>query len=407
MVFSLRRLICLAGALCCAAVPANGLAQGTPAWIGQAANTFSASLYAKLAAGNGGNLFFSPLSIQTALAMARAGARGGTAEEMGSVLDLPPSTPGEPVDKGLVDFLQKLSVPAGLGGCELSVANALWGQKGFGFLPGFLSRLKTDYGAGLNEVNFRDHAESARTTINDWVEKETHDKITDLIGPGVLKPSTRLVLTNAIYFKGAWVAQFDPKATRDEPFHLSATQDKSVPMMRRTGRYNYMEGVDFQALQLPYKGNRLSMIILLPRHPEGLADAERDLAPQKLKAALGVLAAREVAVVIPRFKLTDQFELASVLEAMGMKMAFGPGADFSGMTGKRDLSISAVIHKAYVAVDEEGTEAAAATAIVMRTLAIREMTPPPEFRADRPFLFLIRDEASGAILFMGRVMEPG
>jgi serpin B len=383
------------------------MAEDPSGWIGPANNAFAIELYEKLAAGERGNLFFSPNGIEAALTMTYAGARGETAAQMAAVLHLPPGS--ENIHKDFGAFISDLN---GAGsekgkerGYELSVANALWGQTGFHFLPGFVSVLRSDYGAGLEEVDFEHDPEGARRAINAWAGKQTHDKITDLVGPGALRPLTALVLANAIYFKGTWSAPFEKSATRDEAFHLSANVEKQAPMMRRMGEYGYLEGGDFQALEIEYAGGRLSMIILLPRRADGLGRLEKELTASSLSDWFGKLDEKEVAVSIPKFRMTEAFELGPTLESMGMPEAFDPGgADFSGMTGRKDLSISNVIHKAFVAVDEEGTEAAAATAVNVMGMAV--MQPQTVFRADHPFLFFIQDKESGAILFMGRVMEP-
>lgn len=398
-------LLCVAGYACFMA-PANAQ---DPGWIGQANNAFAIDLYGKLAPGESANLFFSPNSIETALAMTYAGARANTAKQMAAVLHLPPDS--DTIDKDLGNFIRELN---GAGaekdkarGYELSVANALWGQSGFPFLPRFMNLLRTDYGAGFQQVDFLHNADGARQTINAWVEKETQDKIQNLIPPGVLNPATELVLTNAIYFKGTWAAPFDKKATQDQPFHVSAGGEKKVPMMQRTGNYRYAEGADFQALKLPYAGYALSMIVLLPHAADGLPQLEKELtASTKLSDFFDRFDDEKVVVSMPRFRMTNSFELAPALISMGMEDAFGGRADFSGMTGAKGLFISNVIHKAFVEVNEQGTEAAAATGVVMVGAVAFRPKPPKVFRADHPFLFVIRDEKSGAILFMGRLAKP-
>jgi serpin B len=291
---------------------------------------------------------------------------------------------------------------------QLSVANALWAQKGYSFLEAFLSLLKNDYGAGLNQVDFKGATEATRVTINQWVEQKTQDKIKDLLKPGALRADTRLVLTNAIYFKGNWDTQFDKAQTKDEDFFLSAEQKVTAPLMHREGGFNYLDGGTFQALEIPYKGKELSMVILLPKDRAGLPALEQSLSAEHTQQWLSKLApASKVVVTLPKYKMTQEFELGTQLAAMGMPQAFESSADFSGMTGHRDFAISNVIHKAYVDVIEEGTEAAAATAVTMRAMAIRVPTqPPPVFRADHPFLFLIRENQSNSILFLGRVVDP-
>jgi serpin B len=398
-------LLCFVGCVCCGMAPAIAMAQGEPSWIGPANNAFAIDLYGKLA-GAPGNLFFSPNSIETALAMTYAGARGGTAGQMAAVLHLPSGS--NTIARDFGDFLNQLN---GTGtdkgktrGYELSVANALWGQTGYPFLPDFVNVLNTNYGAGLQEVDFKQNSAGARNAINLWVEDKTKNKIMDLIPRGALTADTRLVLTNAIYFKGTWAAKFDKTATQDEPFHVSAAEEAKAPMMNRTGSYGYLDGGDFQALKLGYAGGELSMIILLPSRADGLPQLEKELTMSKLSDLFGKLNNQRVVVSIPKFRMTEQFELADTLGSMGMENAFDRSADFSGMTGRKDFHISNVIHKAFVEVNEEGTEAAAATGVVMVAAAMPAR--PTVFRADHPFLFVIRDERSGAILFMGRLAKP-
>jgi serpin B len=366
-------------------------------------NAFAVDLYGQLRK-RSGNLFFSPESISTALAMTYAGARGDTASQMANTLHftLPPERL-HPAMGGLLSDLNAVH-----DGYQLRVANALWAQQGYTFLDSFLKVTKTDYGAGFNQVDFKGETEAARLTINRWVEQKTENKIKDLIQPGVLDSMTKLVLTNAIYFKGDWQTQFDKAKTKDEDFHVSQGQTVKTPLMHREGEFNYFNGGTFQVLEVPYKSTELSMIIFLPNDMSGLPALEQALTAsntQKWLRQLGPVS--KVVVTMPRFKLTQQFELESTLSAMGMPLAFEKCADFSGMTGNREFFISAAIHKAYVDVNEEGTEAAAATAVVIRPTAIRlHPQPPPVFRADHPFVFLIRDNRSGSILFMGRVINP-
>jgi serpin B len=366
-------------------------------------NVFAVALYGRLRHQNG-NLFFSPESISTALAMAYAGARGSTASEMAKTLHF--TLPPDKLHPAMGALLRDLN--AAHEGYQLSVANALWAQQGYTFLDDFLSLLKTDYGAGLNQVNFKGAPEAARLTINQWVEQKTQDKIKDLLQPGALRSDTRLVLTNAIYFKGDWETQFDKAQTKSEDFHLSPAQAATAPLMHREGRFSYFDGGTFQILEIPYKSKELSMIVFLPKDAGGLSALEQSLTGSNLQQWLDKLGSvPKVIVTIPKFKMTQQFELGSTLSAMGMPQAFSGSADFSGMTGHRDFAISEVIHKAYVDVNEEGTEAAAATAVTMRALAMRAPEgPPPVFRADHPFVFMIRDNRSASILFMGRMADP-
>jgi serpin B len=388
-------------------------------------NEFALELYAKLR-DREGNLFFSPYSISTALAMTYAGAQGETESQMAGVLhfptrqDEPKVTLSEPNEKSITatawehkrfssafgKIIKDLNAGGEKGKYELRVANALWGQKGYGFLKEFLELIKSDYDGCLNEVDFVTAAEAARKTINDWVENQTNSRIKNLIPEGVLDSMTRLVLTNAIYFKGNWARQFKKEKTQNAPFTLLDGNKVDVPMMNQTADFNYIQTDSFQGLELPYVNDELSMIILLPKNSNGLPELEGTVTINNLSKWLNELRKREVIVFVPKFKMTSQFGLADVLKAMGMTNAFVPDvADFSGINGKRDLFISAVIHKAYVDVNEEGTEAAAATGIVMKLTSMGP-TQTPVFRADHPFLFVIRDNHSGSILFVGRVMNP-
>ncbi|MCY2925690.1 MAG: serpin family protein [Planctomycetota bacterium] len=385
--------------------------------VARANDTFALALYAQLARQKG-NLFFSPSSIHTALTMTYAGAANATAEQMYATLALwpnPKAAPGTPARSPEADthgiyklFLEKLQ-PGPNAGYELTVANALWGQLGYPWNADFLKTTKDAYGAGLIETDFAGSAELARQAINDWVTKQTREKIKDLRKPGMIDPMPRLVLPNAIYFKGTWAEPFQKTATQDAPFHLAAGPDVQAPLMQRTSRFGYVERDGVQARSTPYKGNELSRVVLLPKAPDGLGALEKGLTAVKLDGFLGRLADREVDVYLPRFKATCEFSLADPLKAMGMVDAFDPQkADFSGMNGKRDLFISLVVHKAFVEVNEEGAEAAAATAVNVMPTCMPETPsePNPVFRADHPFLFLIRHNATGAILFLGRLSDP-
>ena len=362
-------------------------------------NAFALDLYAKLKKREG-NLFFSPYSISTALAMTYAGARGSTEKQMADVLHFELDRERlHPAFRGLID---RLNAQGKEGAYQLSVANALWGQKGYGFLKKFLDLTEANYGAGLKEVDFVKAAEAVRKTINAWVEKQTQEKIKNLIKRGILDADTCLVLTNAIYFKGNWASRFNNRYTKDSPFTIAPGKRVEVPMMFRSGKFKFLEQDTFYMLELPYVDDELSMVVLLPKEIDGLGELQNSLSTGNLKAWLRNLRKQEVRVYLPRFKTTSEFMLAEVLKFMGMTDAFSGRADFSGMTGRKGLSISAVIHKAFVEVNEEGTEAAAATAVVMKRGGPRGRV----FRADHPFIFLIRDNRSGSILFLGRLLNP-
>ncbi len=264
--------------------------------------------------------------------------------------------------------------------------------------------LAENYGAGLRVLDFATAPEESRVAINDWVSEQTEGKIEDLIPQGLISSLTRLVLTNAIYFNAAWADPFEEESTEEGAFRLLDGSEVSVPMMRQTESFGYAEGGDYQAIELPYDGHELSMVIVLPEEGE-LEAFEDSLDAERLDAILKARERRQVALTMPKFEFEAQFSLAQTLAALGMPQAFTPDADFSGMTGARDLFISEVVHKAFVSVDEAGTEAAAATAVVMVESAMPE--EPVEMTVDHPFLFLIRDIESGAILFVGRVVDPG
>jgi serpin B len=369
-------------------------------------NAFAIELYGQLR-NQRGNLFFSPESISTALAMTYAGARGDTASEMAKTLHF--TLPPERLHPAMGALLRDLNAPHD--GYQLRVADALWAQRDYVFRDDFLKVSKSDYGAGFNQVDFKGATEAARLTINQWIEQKTENKIKDLLQPGVLDSLTKMVLTNAIYFKGNWLTPFTKAYTEDEDFHLSPAQAVKAPLMHLSDGFYYFDGGTFQALEIPYEGRKMSMIVFLPKDIGGLPALEESLTAANTKQWLDQLKwVPEVILTMPKFQMTRQFKLQDTLGAMGMPRAFDANtADFSGMTGNRELFISAVIHKAYIDVNEEGTEAAAATAVVMeKAMAMppRRDQPPPVFRADHPFVFIIRDNSSGGILFMGRVTDP-
>ncbi len=369
-----------------------------------AANTaFALNLYSDLRSADG-NLFFSPYSISTALAMTCAGARGETAGQMARVLQLP-QIPAAGLHAAFGTLRDRInSVPGG--SVRLTVANALWPQKGYPFLKDYLSLLKKDYGAAVVPLDFRTAPAAAARTINQWVVEQTQGRIANLVSPDSLDAQTRLLLVNAIYFLGDWASPFKAMSTSSDTFHGPDNREINCRMMNQTATFAYAETPELQVAELPYKGNDVSMVILLPRATDGIGALEGGLSPEKLARWISSLREQRIDVELPRFTQTGTLSLADLLKRMGMDLAFGPQADFSGMDGHTaSLRISAVLHKAYVRVDEKGTEAAAATAVVMTLAAIME-SPCPVFRADHPFLFLIRQKSTGSILFMGRVVEP-
>jgi serpin B len=372
-------------------------------------NAFALNLY-QLLGKTGGNIFYSPYSISEALAMTYGGARGETEKQMAAALqfllsqdklhaafnsiDIELATRGEAAKEGKDEK-----------GFRLNVVNAIWGQQDFKFTSAYLDLLAQNYGAGMRIVDYINAAEQARQTINQWVSDQTEGRIKDLLPPGSVNFLTRLVLTNAVYFNAAWASQFEKSVTRDGLFHLLDGGEVTVPMMFQMKSFKYAEGTDYQAVELPYDGRQLSMVVLLPK--SGQFEAfEAGLDGQQLQAIIGKLQNSNVNLTMPRFQIESEFNLKQALSDLGMSVAFSDSeADFSGMDGQRDLYISDVVHKAYVSVDEKGTEAAAATGVVVGTTSmptnIKDMT------LDRPFIFLIRDIPTGTILFLGRVMNPG
>ncbi len=362
-------------------------------------NQFALDLYAKLGE-RAGNLFFSPYSLSTALAMTHAGAGGETAMQMARTLHL--TLPPQAQDSAVQALIRHINGDGNPRLYELAVANALWGQSGMSFNIDFVNRLNRHYGASFESVDFLRDAEKARQTINVWVEQKTKEKIPELLKTGTIDSQTELVLTNAIYFKGRWRNAFNKLLTRDDDFFLANGEKAQIPFMQLTEHFLYVEGPDYQALELPYVGDELSLLVVLPKARGGLAKVEQRLSSvtnQKMRSS-------EIDVTLPRFKMTSGFEMKDVLSKMGMPLAFESGADFSGINGRGGIAISAVIHEAFVDVNEEGTEAAAATGVLMARGAKIKKREPVVFRADHPFVVLIRDSRTGCILFMGRMADP-
>jgi len=382
-------------------IDANTVSKIPQTATSQAVNAFATSLYAQLKT-QAGNLFLSPYSLSSALTMIYAGARGNTKEEMAKVLHL--GTNETAIHNGFGELERSLSAnPATY---QLSVANAIWVQKRKVFLAAEFAELLQDaYQAGVKTADFENSAEVERTRINRWVAKQTAQKIQELLTPGLLTPQTQLVLTNAIYFKGQWQWPFNPEDTRELPFiKLDGSQIK-VPTMYQKEKFAYLEDDQVQMIELPYQSSAsspgLSMVILLPTQTDGVGLSKLEEKLADYLRASSDLKSQEVSVYLPKFKVAATFQLKEILQQLGMQEAFDPGtADFSGMTENKALAISAVVHQAFVEVNEEGTEAAAATAVVGsrgRSLV---------FRADHPFVFWIKDNASGTLLFLGRVMTP-
>ena len=410
----------------------------------QANSDFAWDLYGQLAKENGGkNLFFSPYSISSALAMTAEGARGQTAKEMGTVLRLPDSTRRVGDDAQLIPW-ETAKMHTGMGAInkwlnrdsaqyQLHVANALWGEKTIPFRPQFVKALGGPYGAALIPADFKGNFEDERLQINAWVEDQTEERIKDLLPPGILDKLTRLVLTNAIYFKGDWSQPFNEDSTREMPFTSTDGSKARTPMMKHdpagvkhkpgekiewpfgyaafdaTGKPTRGDDRNLQVLEMPYAGKELSMFVLLPSKHDGLPALEKQLSQERLDKWLGEVTPQEVAVQMPKFKMETEFALKPTLMAMGMPTPFTMGrADFTGLSDSPEaylFYISAVQHKAFVEVNEKGTEAAAATVVVIGKGGSGSSCPT--FAATRPFIFLIRDNHTGSILFLGRMMKPG
>ena len=384
-------------------LPAEGLGSLT-----SGNNAFALDLYQRLQ-DQSGNIFFSPYSISSALAMTYAGADGDTAAEMAETLHfLMDQEKLHPSFNALDQYLASLAdqdIPEDQGDpFQLSIANAIWGQENFHFEEDFLNTLAKNYGAGLRLLDYIMEPEESRQVINDWISDQTREKIQDLIPKGAINSDTRLVLSNAIYFKATWLEPFEEIFTDAGMF--TGLDDEKIPVTMMHGsdlNFLYYQGDNFQAFQMPYVGGEVSMLVILP--DEGYyRDFESALSVETLDQIVDGMVYRPIRLTFPKFEFESEISLAQILADMGMPLAFSDAADFSGMTGNKDLFISDVFHKAYVNVDEEGTEAAAATAVIMSVTSAP--ADPLEITVDSPFLFVIREHQTNTILFMGRVVSP-
>jgi len=373
----------------------------------QGNSVFAFSLYQHLKTAEG-NLFFSPYSISAALAMTYAGARGQTEQEMKTTLHflLAQSQLHPAFDRLEITLASRgqTTPTKDNKGFQLNVVNAIWGQKGFRFKPAFLDILSINYGAGLRVLDFVGAPDDSRATINDWVSEQTHNKINGLLSQKAITIFTRLLLTNGIYFNAAWASPFKNKTTRDGTFHTLNGNAVTVPMMEQTELFAYARGNNFQAVELPYGGHQLSMVVLLPDAGQ-FGAVENGLTYDQVNQMIGSLEMQNVSLTMPKFRFSADFSMKQTLQALGMPQAFMDEADFSGMTGNRDLKIFDVIHRAFVSVDEAGTEAAAATAVKMGMVTAAP-TKAVWVKMDRPFILFIRDIETGTILFAGRVLNP-
>jgi len=377
--------------------------------MAKATNKFALDLHKSLANRDqfaNDNLFYSPTSLLIALAMTCYGARGNTAVEIKKVLHVA-SVSSLDLNKNMKKFIDTLNGASDENN-KLLTANRLFVQKSFEILEAFKEGTREFYDSELALVDYITNAEKVTEEINHWVEQKTNDKIKDLIPPGMLSSDTRLILVNAIYFKGLWLEQFKKEKTVSKSFFVSQNEEIKVEMMHQEADFKYFESEDLacQVLEMPYIGQKMSMVIYLPKEINGLVELEEVISYETLQNSLSLLNASmdEVEVFLPKFKLSQQFDLNDVLSKMGAEEMFIAGrADLSGITAE-PLFVSKVVHKAFVEVNEEGTEAAAATGIGMNAFSMP--LPKPVFKADHPFLFLIRHNDSGAILFLGRLVRP-
>ena len=368
----------------------------------EANNRFAINLYSQYKSEEG-NIFFSPFSISTAMAMVYEGAEGKTAKEIKSVFGFPKYDNSR--RNQYSDLLSEINKKDKE--YALKTANALWAEQDFHFLDEYLTTVEKYYEGKTTNLDFRNEPDSSRLIINNWVEEKTNNKIKDLLPEGSIHSLTRLVLTNAIYFKAKWLIQFDADKTRDKNFRVNPDKSIKVPMMQRTDRksiFNYTQNEDLQILEMPYAGEDLSMLILLPLDDD-IEVLENSFTIEKLTEWKKSLRKRRVKIYIPKFKFETKYFMKNTLSNLGMPTAFTNSADFSGMTGKKDLIIDQVIHQAFIEVNEEGTEAAAATGVAM-ALKTSLRPPTPIFKADHPFIFIIQQNETGNILFMGRVSNP-
>jgi serpin B len=372
----------------------------------QGNTAFAVDLYHQLRS-TGGNLFFSPYSLSAALGMVYAGAKEDTCQQMAQVLHFPSDR-----DQPHAAFAQ---LQAGLnslqqtGDVTLGVANSLWVQEGYALLPEYLTLMKQCYGVSINSLDYGAPQQACKR-INEWVEQKTNGKIKDILDPSVLNELTKLILVNAIYFKGSWQTSFNTRFTESLPFHITTSRSVNAPTMTGTLKARYSQIKSLQILELPYVGGGTSMLVLLPDKIDGLSDLETSLSPENLTKWRSGLRETKVAVFLPKFTMTSQYQLDQTLQAMGMTDVFNPSrADLAGMTSSEPgLWVSQVIQKAYVEVNEKGTEATAATTMTtsVKSRGFRPPKEPPTFRADHPFLFLICESHTGSLLFMGRVTDP-
>jgi serpin B len=365
-------------------------------------NAFAVDLYKKLAEGNE-NTFFSPYSITVAFGMAFGGARGQTEKEIARTLHFPFSR--KKLHNGINALDLALKASAKNNGFELNSVNQLWGENSYSFLPEYLNLISEKYGASLRLLDFKNHPDPSRTVINEWVSDRTNGRIKNLIPAGGISDSTKLVLTNAIYFKAKWEKPFKVEATKDGQFNCATGDFVTTKFMSQTSEFFAVNANEYQAVSMPYKGMETSMLVIMPE-PGKMKSVEAALSPEFLKSVTNSLEESKIKLRLPKFKFTTgSLELTKILQSLGMRSSFTGAADFSGIDGTKSLFIEGVYHKAFVSVDEKETEAAAATSIALMLGGVGTY-PIPEYNFDRPFIFLIRDNKTGTVLFLGKINDP-
>ncbi|MDD3566959.1 MAG: serpin family protein [Bacteroidales bacterium] len=364
------------------------------------ANSFALRMYKQFAQADNDNVFFSPISISMALGLTYAGADGETKRQISEVLNFPYNDKDFHAQMGQLqnNLLDKQSE-----GVDIALANQLWAENSYRFKCRYLRTTQKSYNSPVKRLDFRGNPNASRIEINQWVKELTRDRIKNLLPDGSISSQTRLVLTNAIYFKGQWDKEFEKDNTHNDTFTTIDGEKLETPMMNAKEKFNVYQGDGIKLLELPYKGNDFSMLVLLPNEDRTLGEIERNLSVDNLNDYISKLAEREVMLKLPKFKFDAEYQLKQTLSEMGMPIAFSNAANFSRMSRSNDLKIDEVFHKAFVEVSEEGTEAAAATGVVM---VLKSVIIPFEFYANRPFIFIIRENAKGNILFMGRVTNP-
>ncbi len=366
--------------------------------VPQGIDRFAFSMFPKVATKKG-NLLYSSSSIHQGLALLMAGSRGATLDEFSSVLSLSKDFTFAKEYRDIISYWNSADHPY-----QILSANALWTQKGITLQADYLKILREDFLSAMNQVDFAAAPDKAKDTINTWVEKQTNSKIKDLLSVEMVPPTTKLILVNAVYFKSAWLNIFDKNSTTREKFFKTKKTTLSVPMMKNEGTYNYLSRGDFDLVELPYRGQDTAMDLIIPRQKFGLNALEKTFTYENFSKWMKDLKFEKVELSLPRFTFKSYFQLKDVLTALGIKSAFGEG-DFSGM-GQEKFTLSEVVHKSFINVDEFGTEAAAATASVMMSASAPDPKKPKIVKADRPFLFVIRDTEKNVILFVGRVDDP-